>query len=115
MFALIKFVHSFAFVSFNSRVYKAVSRIPKGKVTTYGFISALIGSPRAARQVGWALRNTPEGVHIPWWRVINSNGYISIRNPEVTKDLQKELLEKEGVKVSEKYVIKLRIFQWQLG
>jgi methylated-DNA-protein-cysteine methyltransferase-like protein len=99
-------------VSFHADVYKAVSRIPKGKVTTYGFIAALIGHPRSARQVGWALRNTPKGVNIPWWRVINATGYISIKNPEVTKNLQKELLEKEGIRVTRKYTVNLKESLW---
>jgi methylated-DNA-protein-cysteine methyltransferase-like protein len=102
-------------MTFNSKVYKAVSKIPRGKVTSYGFIATLIGKPRSARQVGWALMNIPNNLDIPWWRVINSKGFISIKNPNVPKDLQKQLLEKEGIHVSSKYVVDLDKYLWRFS
>lgn len=98
---------------FHLKVYDLVSKIPKGKVTSYGFIAILLGKPRAARQVGWALFNMPEGLDIPWWRVINSKGFISIKNPNAPKQLQKELLEKEGIAVSDKYMVDLKRYNWK--
>ncbi|MFC1780507.1 MGMT family protein [Patescibacteria group bacterium] len=102
-------------MTFNKKVYKAVLRIPYGKVTSYGFIATLIGKPRSSRQVGWALMNIPDGCDIPWWRVINSKGFISIKNPNVPKDIQKQLLEKEGLKVSDKYMVDLDKHLWRLS
>jgi methylated-DNA-protein-cysteine methyltransferase-like protein len=100
-------------MSFNEKVYKAVSQIPKGKVTSYGFIATLLGKPRAARQVGWTLFNMVERLDIPWWRVINSKGYISIKNPNAPKELQKHLLEKDGIQVSDKFMVDLNKYMWR--
>ena len=72
--------------SFFERVYRVVQQIPRGKVASYGQIAALLGHPQAARTVGWALNAlTSERVaQVPWQRVINSAGRISIsaRRPE---------------------------------
>lgn len=93
-------------------MYQIILQIPLCKVATYGQIAATIGSPRAARQVGWALRVLSD-LQIPWWRVINSKGYLSIKNSQVPKELQKELLEKEGVEVNNKFVVNLKKYQWR--
>lgn len=100
-------------MNFSNRVYKVVSKIPKGKVTSYGFTATLLGKPRAARQVGWALFNMVEGQAIPWWRVINSKGYISIKKPNAPKELQKHLLEKDGIQVSDKFMVDLKKYLWR--
>lgn len=100
-------------MKFHQKVYKVVRKIPKGKVTSYGFIATLLGKPRAARQVGWALFNMTEDLKIPWWRVINSKGYISIKNPNAPKELQKHLLEKDGIKVSDKFMVDLDKYLWR--
>lgn len=63
--------------SFSQRVFHIVAAIPFGKVTTYGEVARLAGSPRAARQVGGVLRRLPEGSTLPWHRVINRHGQIS--------------------------------------
>jgi len=89
-------------LNFYDRVYKLVAQIPKGKVATYGQIAALISSPRAARQVGFAMRSTPPNLKIPWQRVINSEGRISIINPHVTAHEQARLLRQDGVTVTER-------------
>lgn len=85
--------------NFYFRVYQAVRRIPKGKVATYGQIASLIGSPRASRQVGWALNVLKPGTNVPWQRVINREGRITIENMRATKDMQAQLLRSEGVDV----------------
>lgn len=60
-------------------LYQLVRRIPKGEVATYGQLAKLIGKPRHARHVGNALANTPASVKIPWHRVVNAQGRISLR------------------------------------
>jgi methylated-DNA-protein-cysteine methyltransferase-like protein len=82
------------------RVYTKVRQIPRGKVATYGQIAALLGSPRGARMVGWALNCVTPSSKVPWQRVINREGRITIENMRATKDLQAKLLEAEGVEVS---------------
>ncbi len=64
--------------SFRQRVFHVVAAIPYGQVATYGDIAQLIGSPRAARQVGGVLKRLPEGSALPWHRVINRYGEISL-------------------------------------
>ncbi len=81
------------------RIYTQVRRIPKGKVATYGQIAALCGSPRSARIVGWALRTLKPNSKIPWQRVINQAGMISIESMSVPKSLQADVLRSEGVEV----------------
>lgn len=75
-----------------------VSRIPAGRVATYGQLALLAGSPRAARQVGAVLRglSAGEAEHLPWYRVINAQGGISTYKVG-TGELQRALLESEGV------------------
>jgi methylated-DNA-protein-cysteine methyltransferase-like protein len=87
-------------VNFYQQVYALVRAIPYGKVATYGQIAAILGSPRAARMVGQALKHCDSSV--PWQRVINRHGMISIENLRVTKDDQAELLRREGVEVEER-------------
>lgn len=91
-------------MNFFDKVYFYTKKIPKGKVASYGLIAALCGSPRAARQVGWALHvMTPEQYkRIPWHRVVNAKGYISTTCPDHPAELQKSLLEKEGIDVKKK-------------
>jgi methylated-DNA-protein-cysteine methyltransferase-like protein len=82
---------------FRSRVYETVSRIPMGSVCSYGGVAALLGKPRAARGVGAALSALDETEEIPWWRVVNRNGEISISDLSLSRRLQRVLLEREGV------------------
>jgi methylated-DNA-protein-cysteine methyltransferase-like protein len=90
--------------TFNQRVYAMVKKIPRGKVATYGQIAALIGSPRAAQAVGWALHSLDEKLskEVPWPRVVNKEGYLSIVNMEHAADEQAFLLQQEGVMVEKK-------------
>jgi len=108
------------------RIWAAVSRIPRGRVATYGQVAAVAGLPRQARLVGYALavlgnqtwgpskgpqappRWTPPGKarlrprvgsHVPWHRVVNAKGQISIRSNGLGHDeLQAQLLRREGVR-----------------
>ena len=64
--------------SFRDRVHAAIRAVPEGRVASYGGIAAIIGQPRAARAVGTTLCNLPDGSDVPWWRVVNRNGEISM-------------------------------------
>lgn len=87
-------------MTFKERVIHIIQAIPEGKVMSYGQVAAAAGSPRAARQVGGILRASNLDA-LPWWRVINGRGYISIKGSfEATPQLQKQLLVAEGVEVS---------------
>ncbi|HEX6560072.1 MAG TPA: methylated-DNA--[protein]-cysteine S-methyltransferase [Longimicrobiales bacterium] len=85
-------------MSFADQVYRTVARCPRGKVTSYGAVAAMLGRPRAARAVGTALRELPDGSKVPWWRVISSSGQISISGTVNAKAFQRALLEREGVR-----------------
>lgn len=88
--------------NFFFRVYNAVRKIPQGKVATYGQIAAMLGSPRSARMVGWALNSLKPNSTVPWQRIVNKEGMISIENTRTTKDMQAALLRVEGVEVLSK-------------
>jgi methylated-DNA-protein-cysteine methyltransferase-like protein len=102
---------------FNSRVWEIVRQIPPGQVTTYGQIAGMIPPPQgmdpksyhafAARWVGGAMAACPENV--PWQRVINSQGKPSLRPGA---ELQKALLEAEGVVFNESGRVDLKKYGW---
>lgn len=81
--------------SFPQRVWQIVASIPEGYVTTYGDVALLAGSPRAARQVGGVLKRLPEGSTLPWHRVVNRHGDISLTGPDLQR--QRQALLAEGV------------------
>jgi methylated-DNA-protein-cysteine methyltransferase-like protein len=84
---------------FARAVYALVRQVPRGRVVTYGQVAAILGHPRAARAVGAALSNLPAPLIriVPWQRVINAAGGISVRGDVLRPDQQRELLEMEGV------------------
>lgn len=84
--------------TFPQRVWQIVASIPEGFVTTYGDVARLAGSPRAARQVGGVLKRLPEGSTLPWHRVVNRHGAISLTGPDLQR--QRQALLAEGVVVS---------------
>jgi methylated-DNA-protein-cysteine methyltransferase-like protein len=98
--------------SFFQNVYGLVRQVPTGRVTTYGQVAALLGDPRAAHAVGFALRALPRGSRVPWHRVVNSQGRISLRHPLGGEGHQRRLLEAEGVAFCEDGSIDLRRFLW---
>ena len=105
-------------MTFNQRVFAMVKRIPKGRVATYGQIAALVGSPRAAQAVGWALHalDGKTSQDVPWPRVVNKAGYLSIMNLEHAADEQAFLLQKEGVKVVKRdgmWYVDLEKYLWK--
>ena len=95
------------------RVYELVKRIPPGRVATYGQIAALLGEPRAARTVGWALHALPaDRADVPWHRVINSQGRISTGGRHHGAARQRKLLEAEGVRFGPDDRVDLRVYGW---
>ena len=78
--------------SFFQRVYALVALIPRGQVASYGQLARLLGDPRAARQVGWAMRCCPDD--LPWQRVVKADGSIAGGG---WAELRRALLEDEGV------------------
>jgi methylated-DNA-protein-cysteine methyltransferase related protein len=99
---------------FHRAVYRLVRQIPRGKVVTYGQVAAILGHPRAARAVGQALRMLSPMLHrtVPWQRVINSAGHISHRGDIMRPDLQRELLEREGIRFSSGGTVDLARTRW---
>ncbi|MGP2414483.1 MGMT family protein [Pantoea ananatis] len=97
--------------SFKQRIWQIVAAIPPGRVTTYGDVALLAGSPRAARQVGGVLSRLPEGSTLPWHRVINRHGTISLQGDRLFR--QRDALEAEGVEVSDTGEIDLDQYRWR--
>lgn len=96
-----------------SLIYETVREIPAGKVATYGQIARLIGLPRHARHVGFALAHLSGHHGIPWHRVVNARGELHSSGRH--RDQHIRLLQDEGILVSEKGNIKLNRYQWQPG
>ena len=97
-------------------VWATVKRIPRGRVATYGQIAALAGMPRHARQAGYALVAMPANMKIPWHRVINAQGRISLRLKHWdsgSDELQRILLEAEGVIFDSSGRVDLKRFRWE--
>jgi methylated-DNA-protein-cysteine methyltransferase-like protein len=94
---------------FKDEVYELVSRIPEGKVMTYGQISALCGHPCASRVVGQIAHFGPD--YLPWHRVVNYRGSMASGYPLNGRDGQARLLNKEGV-VVRNCRVDLEEYQW---
>lgn len=92
------------------QVRKIIKKVPKGKVATYGQIAALSGNPRNARMIAGILHRYSEKENLPWHRIINSQGKISLGLNDGYK-IQKSLLESEGIVFKDKK-IDLNKFQW---
>ena len=97
--------------NFYEAVYRVVRKIPKGRVMTYGQIATILGAPRAARAVGYAMRACPD--RIPWQRVINAKGEISVRAQVERPIIQKMLLESEGVHFDDSDACDLKRLRWE--
>lgn len=98
--------------NFYERVWDFVGEVPRGRVVTYGQVAVVLGAPAAARAVGYALRALPPETDTPWWRVINAKGGISLRGRGHGADLQRELLEGEGVVFDAADTVDLRVYRW---
>ena len=93
-------------MGFRQRVYSVVRQIPAGRVAAYSDVASALGSPRAARQVGWALAALKRGEEdleeggpdaVPWQRVIRASGHIAFAGDPIRATLQRQMLEEEGV------------------
>lgn len=98
---------------FTENVINIISNIPEGKVLTYGTIAALAGSPRGARQVTRILHSSSKKHNLPWHRVVNSKGKISLKIQDGYNE-QKVRLSSEGVIFSEDDQIDLKKHLWSI-
>ena len=96
--------------SFNKQVYDIVEQVPYGMVITYGQIARIIGNPRAARMVGWAMRHCPEG--LPWQRVVMADG--SITGGGFAEE-RRELLAAEGVPFLPDGRVNMKLCEFKFG
>lgn len=95
------------------RIYAVVRKVPRGRVATYGQIAALAGLPGHARQAGYALHALPATTALPWHRVINGMGAVSVRGPGGDGLRQQLLLEAEGVEFNARGRVNLARYQWR--
>lgn len=96
---------------FLMQIFAVIHQIPLGKVSTYGEIAKLAGYPGYARHVGKALSNLPSETKLPWFRVINSQGRISLKGEDLVR--QREALINDGVEVTPDGKVKLGKYRWQ--
>lgn len=100
-------------MDFYERVAFVMNQIPYGKAATYGQIALLCGKPKNSRQVGYALNRRLNGRDLPAHRVVNASGVLSGAAAFQTPDMQKILLEAEGVAVDEENRVDLKRFGWR--
>lgn len=99
---------------FDQRVWAAVALVPAGRLATYGQIAEWIGAYGCARQVGWALRRLSLPTEVPWHRIVNARGCISLSLSREGSDwMQRELLISEGIPVDEQGRLPLRRYLWR--
>ncbi len=103
--------------TFYHQVYAVVRRIPRGRVTSYGRVAAMLGRPNAARAVGYALaalagKREPDPP-VPWYRVINHAGRISTPDMDGGANQQMKLLRAEGVVVSDDLRVDMSLYLWE--
>jgi methylated-DNA-protein-cysteine methyltransferase-like protein len=101
---------------FFERVYEVTKRIPPGRVTTYGAIAAFLGSPQAARTVGWAMNASHLACgYVPAHRVVNRHGLLTGKHHFRNPSLMQELLESEGIRISDDQIINFKKHFWDPG
>ena len=98
--------------SFFGRVYALLKQVPYGKVVTYGQIAMMLGAPRMARQVGYALHVNPEPGVIPCHRVLNRFGALAPAFAFGGREIQAAMLQAEGLEVKEDFTVDLSVYQW---
>jgi len=95
-----------------SRIFQTVLLIPRGRVATYGQVARIAGRC-TPRQVGYAMYSVPHESQVPWHRVVNSMGRISIRSSTGEESFQQRaMLESEGVEFDERGRIDLLVYGW---
>ena len=92
-------------------IYRIARLIPSGRVATYGQIAAFAGRC-TPRMVGYAMASIPSGSDVPWHRVINSRGTVSLRSGSDGHEVQRGMLESEGVVFDERGRVDLERFAW---
>lgn len=100
-------------MDFYKRVEFVVNQIPYGTAATYGQIALLCGKPRNSRQVGYALNRRLDGKGLPAHRVVNAAGVLSGAAAFETYDMQRRLLEMEGVEVGGDMRVDLKRYGWR--
>ena len=98
---------------FTENVIHIIKNIPKGKVINYGTIAILAGNPRGARQVTRVLHSLSRKHNLPWQRVVNWKGRISMKDP-MSYEEQKTLLEYEGIEFSKHDQIDFEKYFWNI-
>lgn len=99
--------------SFFEQVYAVCELIPFGRITTYGAIARCIGSPGAARMVGWAMNASHSSTrNVPAHRVVNRNGMLSGKHHFGNPELMQQLLEQEGVEVEDNRILNFSKHFW---
>ncbi len=93
-----------------ARIYEVVNQVPRGRVASYGQIAQIVGTGCDARMVGYAMAGTPEGSEIPWQRIVNREGKISL--PGQGGVIQRMRLEAEGVVFDKRGRIDMKRFGW---
>lgn len=99
--------------SFKQKVIAVVKAIPTGKVASYGQVALYVGFPRGARQVGWILNKLEKKLLVPWWRVVNNKGKITIKGSVYTPLDQKMHLISEGIKVEDDFSFNINKHRWK--
>jgi methylated-DNA-protein-cysteine methyltransferase-like protein len=94
-----------------ARIYEVVKQVPRGKVANYGQIAQIVGVGCDARMVGYAMASTPEGGDVPWQRIVNREGKISL--PGKGGEIQRMRLEAEGITFDARGRIDMKRFGWQ--
>lgn len=97
----------------HAAIHTTVAAIPPGQVSTYGDVARAAGLPGHARLVGYTLHALPEGSELPWHRVVNAQGRISLPPDSRAAELQRERLESEGVGFGLHGRIDLAIHGWR--
>ena len=98
---------------FFKRVYEIVSRIPEGKVATYGGIGKMLGYPRGAKVVGWAMKSAPESLNLPCHRVVKATGELSPGYVFGDSEIQRAMLASEGITFRADGSIDMERHVWQ--
>ncbi len=99
--------------SFFDKVYEVVKCIPPGRITSYGAIARFLGAGKSARMVGWAMNASHSQLeNVPAHRVVNREGLLTGKHHFEGEDVMKQLLESEGVKVSDNKVVNFSHLFW---
>lgn len=99
-------------VSFNELVYALVRHIPPGHVLNYGRIAELLEAPQGAREVGWAMSSLRGSSGVPWHRVVNAQGRVSIKGSPLAAAEQRARLEAEGIEFDENDTLDMQKYLW---